>query len=509
MKQQLVDKFQQIYGDGAVTGIYFAPGRVNLIGEHTDYNGGHVFPCAITMGTYALVRKRTDNRFRFCSLNYPDQGVLELPVWELDWKREHGWANYPKGMICTLMKKGVPVICGMDLLYYGDIPKGLGIGSSASLEVVTGLIIRDLMEIKDLSMIDLALFARLAENEYIGMSSGIMDPFAIAMGKKDHAILLDTSDLSYEYAPLELPHQKIIVTNSQKARLAVDERYQERQAQCQEALHDLQTVIAIQNLSELTADVFEQVQEMIRRPVCLRRARHAVTENQRTIQAVEALNKGDIREFGQVALNNNRENNRISLLTIIGEIEGHDCLPATTKTTKYEHVLPKLAEMEDNRDTEGILLLLNTVGGDVESGLAIAEMIASISKPTVSLVLGGSHSIGVPLAVSTDYSFIVPSGTMVIHPVRMSGTVIGAKPTYDYFKQMQNRILTFIASHSKAGEERLEELMMNTGMLTKDLGTILVGEEAVREGLIDAVGGIDAAFLKLHAMIDAAKGKNY
>ena len=156
----------------------------------------------------------------------------------------------------------------------------------------------------------------------------------------------------------------------------------------------------------------------------------------------------DIREFGQVALNNNRENNRISLLTIIGEIEGHDCLPATTKTTKYEHVLPKLAEMEDNRDTEGILLLLNTVGGDVESGLAIAEMIASISKPTVSLVLGGSHSIGVPLAVSTDYSFIVPSGTMVIHPVRMSGTVIGAKPTYDYFKQMQNRILTFIASHA-------------------------------------------------------------
>ena len=158
----------------------------------------------------------------------------------------------------------------------------------------------------------------------------------------------------------------------------------------------------------------------------------------------------DIREFGQVALNNNRENNRISLLTIIGEIEGHDCLPATTKTTKYEHVLPKLAEMEDNRDTEGILLLLNTVGGDVESGLAIAEMVASISKPTVSLVLGGSHSIGVPLAVSTDYSFIVPSGTMVIHPVRMSGTVIGAKPTYDYFKQMQNRILTFIASHSRA-----------------------------------------------------------
>ena len=215
----------------------------------------------------------------------------------------------------------------------------------------------------------------------------------------------------------------------------------------------------------------------------------------------------DIREFGQVALNNNRENNRISLLTIIGEIEGHDCLPATTKTTKYEHVLPKLAEMEDNRDTEGILLLLNTVGGDVESGLAIAEMIASISKPTVSLVLGGSHSIGVPIAVSTDYSFIVHTGTMVIHPVRMNGTVIGAPQTYDYFKQMQDRILGFIAGHSRASRERLEELMLDTGILTKDLGTILVGEDAVREGLINEVGGISDALRRLYTMIAARKAE--
>ena len=207
-------------------------------------------------------------------------------------------------------------------------------------------------------------------------------------------------------------------------------------------------------------------------------------------------------------LTSNGDSN-IYTLTIIGQIEGHQVAPENVKTTKYEHILPLLAGIEESSEIDGLLLLLNTVGGDIEAGLAIAEMIASISKPTVSLVLGGSHSIGVPLAVSTDYSFIVPSGTMVIHPVRMSGTVIGAKPTYDYFKQMQNRILTFIASHSKAVEERLEELMMNTGMLTKDLGTILVGEEAVREGLIDAVGGIDAAFLKLHAMIDAAKGKNY
>lgn len=212
-----------------------------------------------------------------------------------------------------------------------------------------------------------------------------------------------------------------------------------------------------------------------------------------------------IKEFGQIELEGSGKDNKISLLTIIGEIEGHDCLPATTKTTKYEHVLPKLAEIEDNKNTEGLLLLLNTVGGDVESGLAIAEMVASISKPTVSLVLGGSHSIGVPLAVSTDYSFIVPSGTMVIHPVRMSGTVIGAQPTYDYFKQMQDRILKFISAHSGAREERLEKLMMNTGMLTKDLGTILVGKEAVEEGLINEEGGIDKAFLKLHSLINKSK----
>lgn len=209
----------------------------------------------------------------------------------------------------------------------------------------------------------------------------------------------------------------------------------------------------------------------------------------------------DIKEFGQLELKENKNNHRIYMLTIIGEIEGHDCLPASTKTTKYEHVLPRLAEIEDNQNIEGVLLLLNTVGGDVESGLAIAEMVASLSKPTVSLVLGGSHSIGVPLAVSTDYSFIVPSGTMVIHPVRMNGMVIGAQPTYDYFKQMQDRILNFISTHSGAKKESLEKLMMNTGMLTKDLGTILVGSDAVEEHLINEVGGIDAAFCKLHELI--------
>ena len=199
------------------------------------------------------------------------------------------------------------------------------------------------------------------------------------------------------------------------------------------------------------------------------------------------------------------QSSRIRVLTIIGEVEGHENLGSNSKTTKYEHVIPLLAAVEEDYNVDGLLVLINTVGGDVESGLAIAEMVASIDKPTVSLVLGGSHSIGVPLALSTDYSFIVPSGTMVIHPVRMNGTVIGAQPTYDYFKQMQDRILKFVVQHSKAEQNRLEELMMNTGILTKDLGTILVGGQAVEEGLIDSIGGIHEAFAKLHQLIHEAK----
>ncbi|MDE7297535.1 MAG: ATP-dependent Clp protease proteolytic subunit [Lachnospiraceae bacterium] len=209
-----------------------------------------------------------------------------------------------------------------------------------------------------------------------------------------------------------------------------------------------------------------------------------------------------ISDYGQVTLDENSERHKIHLLSIIGEIEGHECLNANQKTTKYEHVLPQLAAIEDSTEVDGLLVLLNTVGGDVESGLAIAEMIASLSKPSVSLVLGGGHSIGVPLAVSTGYSFIVPSGTMIIHPVRMSGTVIGAQQTYDYFKRIQDRILDFVGGHSAAPKEKLESMMMNTGMLTKDLGTILVGQEAVDCGLINEVGGIRDAMKKLHDMID-------
>ena len=213
-----------------------------------------------------------------------------------------------------------------------------------------------------------------------------------------------------------------------------------------------------------------------------------------------------IEEVGQITLDEDEKHDKIHLVTIIGEIEGHDNLGGSSKTTKYEHVLPQLAAIEDSQEIDGVLVLLNTMGGDVEAGLAIAEMIASLSKPTVSLVLGGSHSIGVPIAVSTDYSYIVPTGTMVIHPVRLNGMVIGVQQTFDYFKQIQNRITSFVCEHCKISKSRLEELMMETGMLTKDVGTVLVGREAVEEGIICEVGGISDAIFRLHDMVDKKGG---
>lgn len=207
----------------------------------------------------------------------------------------------------------------------------------------------------------------------------------------------------------------------------------------------------------------------------------------------------DIKD-GQALLN--KSNHKIQLITIIGEIEGHEQLPEQRKATKYEHILPQLAAVEDDKNIEGILILNNTIGGDVSCGLALAEMIASLSKPKVSLVIGDSHSIGVPLAVASDYSFIVPTGTMIIHPVRMSGMVIGAQQTYDYFQLIEERILNFISSHCRAKKEHIREMMMNTGIMTKDLGTLLVGEDAVKEGLINEVGGVREAMNKLHELID-------
>ena len=231
-------------------------------------------------------------------------------------------------------------------------------------------------------------------------------------------------------------------------------------------------------------------------------------EKQKELDRREQENK-EIKETGEVTLDQNRRNHKIELLTIIGEVEGHDAAPSQSKTTKYEHVLPKLAMIEDDEEIEGLLILLNTVGGDVEAGLALAELISGMRKPTVSLVslvLGGGHSIGVPMAVSADYSFVVPSATMVIHPVRSSGMFIGVAQTYRNMEKIQDRITSFIASHSRASQRRLEELMLDTSQLVKDVGTLLEGEEAVREGLIDEVGGIREALGKLHQMIEEKRG---
>ena len=220
-----------------------------------------------------------------------------------------------------------------------------------------------------------------------------------------------------------------------------------------------------------------------------------------------AENQDELEKYGQPEQRRREESSPIQLLTIIGEVEGHECLAANSKTTKYEHVIPMLAAVEENPQIQGLLVLINTVGGDVESGLAIAEMIASISKPSVSLVLGGSHSIGVPLAVSTDYSFIVPTGTMMIHPVRMNGLIIGVAQTFEYFQKIQDRIAGFIPDHSRISKARLMQLMLETGELTKDVGSVLVGEQAVSEGLIDELGGIHDAYDKLYKMLDLTETK--
>ncbi len=228
-------------------------------------------------------------------------------------------------------------------------------------------------------------------------------------------------------------------------------------------------------------------------------------EAKRLEREIEEKEDNRLEEYGQVILEDNQKQRKIHLITIIGEVEGHENSSGSSKTTKYDHILPKLAEIEDDDSVDGLLVLLNSSGGDVDEGLAIAEMIASLSLPTVSLVLGGSHSIGVPLAVSTNYSFIVPSGTMMIHPVRMTGMVIGTAQTYEYFEMIQDRILTFVASHADIAYDQLRDLMHNTKMLTRDLGTVLVGEQAVEAGLINQVGGIKEALGKLYEMIDGRK----
>ena len=300
MKETILKTFAEVFGDAEGTKAYFAPGRVNLIGEHTDYNGGHVFPCALTIGTYGVARKRNDNKLRFYSMNFGHLGVIESSLEDLVPSKEAGWTNYPKGVIWAFGEKGMKVTSGMDLLLNGNIPNGSGLSSSASLEVLTGVILTDLFEIKDLSMTDLALIGQYSENNFNGCNCGIMDQFAVAMGKKDHAIFLDTSDLSYEYAPCILDGAKIVITNSKVKHSLVDSAYNDRRNECAAALKALQSELDIQALGDLTPEEFEAHKSLIKDEIQLQRAKHAVYENQRTIDAVTALKAGDIERFGKL-----------------------------------------------------------------------------------------------------------------------------------------------------------------------------------------------------------------
>ena len=300
MERDLMKKFAEIYGGEGEIRSYFAPGRVNLIGEHTDYNGGHVFPCALTLGTYGLARKREDNKLRFYSVNFSRLGVIESSLEELVPSEKAGWTNYPKGVMWTFEKRGYKLPSGVDFLIYGNIPNGSGLSSSASLEVLTGVMLKDLFGFEDLTMQDLALIGQYSENNFNGMNCGIMDQFASAMGKKDCAIFLDTSTLEFEYAPVKLPDAKIVITNSKVKHSLVESSYNDRRNECETALADLKKVVEIQALGELTEEAFEKYKEAIQDPVCRRRAKHAVYENQRAIKAVQALKADNIEEFGRL-----------------------------------------------------------------------------------------------------------------------------------------------------------------------------------------------------------------
>nr|MCR4945550.1 galactokinase [Lachnospiraceae bacterium] len=300
MKDKLFNKFAEVFGDAEGAGLYFAPGRVNLIGEHTDYNGGHVFPCALTIGTYGVARQREDRKLRFFSMNFEKVGVTESSLDDLKPSGTGSWTDYPKGVIWAFGEKGHVIDKGMDLLLFGNIPNGSGLSSSASVEVLTGFILRDFFGLDSITNIDLALYGQYSENKFNGVNCGIMDQFAIAMGKKDNAIFLDTADLSYQYAPIKLTGAKIVIGCTNKKRGLGDSKYNERRAECEQALEELKIVKDITSLGELSSEEFEKIAETIGSPVRRKRAKHAVYENERTIRAVEALENSDIETFGKL-----------------------------------------------------------------------------------------------------------------------------------------------------------------------------------------------------------------
>ena len=299
MKDRLYEGFKKYYGDTKGAELFFSPGRVNLIGEHTDYNGGHVFPCALTMGTYALVRKRSDNKMNFVSLNFNNAEVTTVELPELSYQKKNGWANYLIGVVWAFLGKGYKIDKGFDLAMLGNIPSGAGLSSSASIEVLMGTALKYMYDI-DIDMVEIAKIGQTSENQFNGMNCGIMDQFAVAMGKKDNAIFLDTSDLSYEYAPVKLKDAKVLITNSHVKHSLVDSAYNDRRNESTAALKALQAKLDISGLGDLTEEEFEDNKYLITDEIQRKRAKHAVYENQRTIKAVNALKNNDIETFGKL-----------------------------------------------------------------------------------------------------------------------------------------------------------------------------------------------------------------
>ena len=297
-KKLINDKFTEIFGEQAEA-TFFSPGRINLIGEHTDYNGGHVFPCAISLGTYGAARKREDNKLRFYSANFEDLGIIETSLDDLKYDKKDNWVNYAKGMIYFLKETGHDVDKGMDIFIEGNIPNGSGLSSSASLEMLIGVIAQELFNL-DIDRVDLVKLGMETENKFIGVNSGIMDQFAVGMGKQNQAILLDTNTLEYSYAPVDMENNVIVIMNTNKRRELADSKYNERRSECETAVGELQAKLDINTLGELDAQTFDEYAYLIEDENRLKRARHAVWENQRTMQAQAALEEGDLEKFGRL-----------------------------------------------------------------------------------------------------------------------------------------------------------------------------------------------------------------
>ena len=296
--EQLQQIFAEKFGEKG-TGSYFAPGRINLIGEHTDYNGGYVFPASITIGTYGVARKRADKQIRLYSENFPEKGIITFSLDDLEYRKEDDWTNYPNGVIRYLKAAGHAIDSGIEIAFYGNIPNGAGLSSSASIELLTGVILDDLFGLA-IERLELILTGKKVENEFIGVNSGIMDQFAIGMGKKDHALLLDTNTLAYDLVPAEFGDYVVAIMNTNKRRELADSKYNERRGECEEALKRLQTKLKIQSLGELDEATFFAHTSLIEDPTLIKRAKHAVTENQRTLKAKAALEAGDLESFGHL-----------------------------------------------------------------------------------------------------------------------------------------------------------------------------------------------------------------